>query len=373
MPQFFALCRFYLPLIVLIAALHIVPVQAQNWFPLTVIADGKTKQYQPLPKATKQWRLCALLPHGKDHYWWGVAWGLSEEAARQGVMLGIYEAGGYENAEKQRAQLALCRQKKADAFIIAAISANGLDAEISQLKAQGIPVIDLINGIDSADVSSHSVVSFADMSAAAAGYLLARQPQQQMRLAWFPGPEGAAWVRDAETGLNQVLANKNVTLLHAGYGPTDAFSQAGLARAFFAKEQVDGVLANAVAAKVVAQYLFKEQAFMAKKAGQAKASAVPVVAYYANPAVIDMLQTGQISAAVTDSPVIQARIAIDLAVRLLQKEQVPKHIGPKIEVLDATTLGQYPLNRLLPPDEQWIIRRELLDLPSAPPKVQSQP
>ncbi len=168
------------------------------------------------------------------------------------------------------------------------------------------------------------------------------------------------------------MANKKVTLLHAGYGPTDAFSQAGLARAFFAKEQVDGVLANAVSAKVVAQFLFKEQAFMAKKAGQAKPTAVPVVAYYANPAVIDMLQTGQISAAVTDSPVIQARIAIDLAVRLLQKEPVPKHIGPKIEVLDATTLAQYPLNRLLPPDEQWIIRRDLLDLPSEPSKVQSE-
>lgn len=365
MLRFFSVFHFYLPCIYLASVLYPVPVLAQNWFPVTVIADGKTEQYQPLPKATKQWRLCALLPHGKDHYWWGVAWGLSEEAARQGVMLGIYEAGGYENADKQRAQLQLCRQKKADAFIIAAISANGLATEIRQLKALGIPVIDLINGIDSADVSSHSVVSFADMSAAAAAYLLARKPQQRTRLAWFPGPEGAAWVRDAETGLNQALAKKPVTLLHAGYGPPDAFSQAGLARAFFAKEQqIDGVLANAVAAKVVAQFLFKEQAALANKTQQAKTPAIPVVAYYANPAVIDMLQTGQISAAVTDSPVIQARIAVDLAIRLLQKEQVPKHIGPRIEVLDALTLAQYPLNRLLPPDEQWIIRRELLDLPA---------
>jgi protein TorT len=365
MLRFLFVSRFYLWLIYLACAWQIAPVQAQNWFPVTVIADGKTQQYQPLLKAKKQWRLCALLPHGKDHYWWGVAWGLSEEAARQGVMLGIYEAGGYENADKQRAQLQLCRQKKADAFIIAAISANGFATEIRQLKEQGIPVIDLINGIDSPDVSSHSVVSFADMSAAAAGYMLARKPQQQLRLAWFPGPEGAAWVRDAETGLNQMLAKKTVSLLHAGYGPPDAFSQAGLARAFFAKEQqVDGVIANAVAAKVVAQFLFKEQAAMANKTPQAKAPAVPVVAYYANPAVIEMLQTGQISAAVTDSPVIQARIAIDLAIRLLQKEQVAKHIGPKIEVLDSATLAQYPLNRLLPPDEQWIIRRELLDLPA---------
>lgn len=71
-------------------------------------------------------------------------------------MLGIYEAGGYENAAKQVEQFRLCAQKKADAYMIAAISANGLDAQIRELSARGIPVIDLINGIDSAGVSSHS-------------------------------------------------------------------------------------------------------------------------------------------------------------------------------------------------------------------------
>ena len=59
-----------------------------------VLADGVSQQYQPLSQAAKPWRVCALLPHGKDRYWWGVAWGLDEEAARQGVRLGIYEAGG---------------------------------------------------------------------------------------------------------------------------------------------------------------------------------------------------------------------------------------------------------------------------------------
>lgn len=43
----------------------------QDWFPVDVQADGKKLQYQPLQKVTQVWRLCALLPHGKDHYWWG--------------------------------------------------------------------------------------------------------------------------------------------------------------------------------------------------------------------------------------------------------------------------------------------------------------
>lgn len=353
-------------IVTLFLLLLICPALAAHWFPVPVIADGQKQQYTPLPKAQRQWRLCALLPHGKDHYWWGVAWGLSEEAARQGVMLGIYEAGGYENAAKQVEQFRLCAQKKADAYMIAAISANGLDAQIRELSARGIPVIDLINGIDSAGVSSHSSLSFAGMSVAAARYILKLHGNKPLKLAWFPGPEGAAWVRDAETGLTKALQGSQTQVLHAGYGPTDAFSQAGLARNFFAKNpDVDVVLANAVAAKVVSQ-LLHQQLLHKEQAGKSQGVAKPlpkIVAYYANPAVIELLQQGQIAAAVTDSPVLQARIAVDLAIRLLQKERVPAYVAPQIEVLQADNLASYPMDRLLPPDEQWIIRRELLDLP----------
>lgn len=324
-----------------------------NWFPVLVQADGVAQQYQPLPKANKIWRICALLPHGKDHYWWGVAWGLSEEASRLGVMLGIYEAGGYDQPDKQRAQLQQCRQKKADAYIIAAISADGLSQDIQQLAQAGIPVIDLINGIDGEFVTSHSVVSFAEMAATALRYIL-QQAGKPILLGWFPGPKGAAWVRDADAGVQSLISQGNITLLHAGYGPTDGFSQAGLTRQFYQNYQhVDYVLANAVAAKTVAQYQLSRSV-----------SQSPIVAYYANPGLIEMLQMQQIAAAATDSPVLQARIAVDLAVRSLQGEKVPKRVSPQIEILTPANLADFDLTRLLPPDEQWIIRRELLDKPA---------
>lgn len=326
---------------------------ASDWFPVTVHADGKVMQYQPLVKANSQWRICALLPHGKDHYWWGVAWGLSEEANRQGVMLGIYEAGGYDQPDKQRQQLNQCREKKADAYIIAAIAANGLRQELQQLAEAGIPVIDLINGIDSEHVTSHSVVSFRDMATTALHFIL-QQTAKPIRLGWFPGPQGAAWVRDAELGVQSLIQNGNITLLHGGYGPPDAFHQASLTRLFYQQHGVaDYVLANAVAAKAIAQFQLRNPA-----------SQSPIVAYYANPAVIEMLQTQQLAAAVTDSPVLQARIAVDLAVRSLQGEHVPLRVSPQIEVLTPATLADFELNRLLPPDEQWIIRRELLEIPT---------
>jgi len=324
-----------------------------SWFPVMVQSDGVAQPYQPLASANKIWRICALLPHGKDHYWWGVAWGLSEEASRLGVILGIYEAGGYDQPDKQRAQLQQCRQKKADAYIIAAISADGLRQELQQLAQDRVPVIDLINGIDGDYVTSHSVVSFTDMAATALSFIL-QQAAKPIRLGWFPGPKGAAWVRDADLGVQSLIQNGNITLLNAGYGPPDAFHQAGLTRQFYQDHRAaDYVLANAVAAKTVVQYQLRNPV-----------SQSPIVAYYANPAVIEMLQMQQLIAAVTDSPVLQARIAVDLAVRSLQGEQLPKRVSPQIEVLTPATLVDFDLSRLLPPDEQWIIRRELLDLPA---------
>ena len=70
---------------------------------MPVFADGKARDYVPLAHASRPWRICTLLPHGIDRYWWGVAWGLDEEARRQGVQLGIYEAGGYQFPAMQRA------------------------------------------------------------------------------------------------------------------------------------------------------------------------------------------------------------------------------------------------------------------------------
>jgi protein TorT len=323
--------------------------KAQAIWPAKVIADGQPQDYQPVEKAAKQWRICALLPHGKDHYWWGVAWGLSEQAAASGVELGIYEAGGYEFGWKQQQQLQQCRQKQADAYIIAAIHATGLNAEIKTLKAEGKPVIDLINGIDSPDVTAHSAVSFADMARLSLQFIR-QQNAQPGRIGWLPGPRGAGWVQDAEQAVNQLQQRYQLQWFHGGYGPPDAFHQTSLARELIEQQpQLDWVLANAVAIRALAQLQVRT-----------KGPVPQLVAYYSNPDVVELLREGRIAAAATDSPVLQARIAVDLAIRLLQQQQVPAQVGPSIQILTPDNLSQYNLQQLLPPDEQWIIRRELL-------------
>jgi len=320
----------------------------QNWFPVQVQADGQTLQYQPLHKVTKVWRLCALLPHGKDHYWWGVSWGLAEEAKRQGVQLGIYEAGGYENLPRQRQQLQDCVANKADALIIGAISSEGLNDLILQLERSGIAVIDLINGIKSPAVTARSSVSFADMATASVQYLRTRNQQEITTLAWFPGPVQAAWVQDAERGLQKELQDSQIKLVHGGYGATDDFSQATLVRQLFEHNQPNYILANAVAA-VVSQHFITAEGLKNTE----------VMAYYANPQVVRLIQSGQLIAAATDSPVIQARISIDLALRILEQQPYARQVSPQIRILDQQNIQQLPLQHIIAPKQQWMIRQHL--------------
>ncbi|MBU1619252.1 MAG: TMAO reductase system periplasmic protein TorT [Gammaproteobacteria bacterium] len=339
---------FFLISLVLCSALSTSLSAEQHWFPVEVQADGLALEYQPLEKTSKAWRLCALLPHGKDHYWWGVSWGLAEEAKRQGVQLGIYEAGGYENLPRQRQQLLDCVSNKADALIISAISSEGLNDLILQLKEAGIPVIDLINGINSDAISARSSVSFADMASQSMLYLLQHSQQRTIDLAWFPGPAQAAWVQDAERGLKQRVQGSEVTLLHGGYGATDNFSQATLVRQLFSRDQPHYVLANAVAAAVAQNFLSAE-----------RLTKIAVMAYYANPEVIRLIQEGQLLAAATDSPVIQARISIDLALRILEKQAYARQVSPQIRILDQHNIKLLSLQQIIAPKQQWMIRQPL--------------
>ena len=60
---------------------------------------------------------------------------------------------------------------------------------------------------------------------------------------------------------------------------------------------------------------------------------------------------GFILASPADSMVIQGRIAIDQAVRALEKKDFIKHVGPKIFVVDPENVNDVPQTNILPPDD----------------------
>ncbi|MRW84168.1 TMAO reductase system periplasmic protein TorT [Pseudoduganella sp. FT26W] len=323
---------------------------AAPWYPAQTVADGRHVAYRPLPRVHKSWRICALFPHVRDRYWWGVSWGLVDEARRQGVKLGLYQAGGYDNLAVQQEQFQACLRKGADAILLASLSADGMNDAIAQAAARGVPVIDLITGVSSDKVSARSLVRFDDMARAATRYLLSYSRRQQVSIAWLPGPRDAGWVRGAEAGMYQAIRHKSVTLQHGGYGPPELTTQMGLVRAILRADAryPDYFLGNSVAIEAAANYMHHYPQVASR-----------AISFYATEPVLRLIAEGKVLAAVSDSPVLQARIGLDLALRILEKQPHAYSVSPKIEVIDAGNVAAYDLSRVYSPEYVRITQQAL--------------
>jgi protein TorT len=328
------------------------PVSAAEWFPYKAEQvtppfdpNGKVSsvEYTPLEKASKPWKICVSFPHMKDAYWLGVDYGVVEEAKRLGVSMNLVEAGGYTELNKQISQIEDCVANGAQAVVIGAISADGLNNLVKQLHDKKIPVIDVINGINSPDISAKSLVSFYTMGHTTGEYLAEKHPagSPPVKVGWFPGPAGAGWVEAANKGFVDAVKGTAVQVLPPKYGDTGKEVQLKL---------VEDVLQANPDMKYIAGTAVTAEASIGLLRERGLIDKIGLLAFYMTPGVYDGIARGFITAAPADSMVIQGRIAIDQATRLLEGKDLIKHVGPKIFVVDKSNLKTVPHDNILPPD-----------------------
>ena len=342
-----------LMLATVVSAAALSQASAEDWYPYDAAkveppfaADGKSVDvsYVPLEKASKPWNICVSFPHMKDAYWLGVDYGVAEEAARLGVKMNLVEAGGYTELNKQISQIEDCVASGAEAVVIGAISYDGLNNLVAEIRKKNIPVIDVINGISSPEVSAKSLVSFYTMGQAAGEYLAKKHPagSEEVVVGWFPGPAGAGWVEAANKGFLEAVKGSAVKVLEPKYGDTGKEVQLKLVEdELQANPTIRYVAGTAVTAEA-AQGLIRERGLEGK---------VELLAFYMTPGVYEGIKRGFILAAPADSMVIQGRIAIDQAVRILEGKDYIKHVGPKIFVVDPANVNSVPQMNILPPDD----------------------
>lgn len=333
------------------AALPATAFAEEAWFPYAAeevspafSADGTVNAvtYDALASAEKAWNICVSFPHMKDAYWLGVDYGIVDEAERLGVNLNLVEAGGYTELAKQISQIEDCVSGGADAVIVGAISYDGLNNVIGEVAAKGIPVIDVINGVSSEDISAKSLVSFKVMGYETGAYLAAKHPAgtEPVQVGWFPGPAGAGWVEAAHAGFMEAVKGSAVEVLEPRFGDTGKETQLKLVEDVLQANPDVRYLAGTAVTAEAAQGLIRERGLQGK---------VDLLAFYMTPGVYTGIQRGFILAAPADSMVVQGRIAIDQAVRILEGKDYIKHVGPKIFVVDPENIGDVARTNILPP------------------------
>ncbi|MEM1286348.1 MAG: TMAO reductase system periplasmic protein TorT [Pseudomonadota bacterium] len=324
-----------------------------SWFPYAAqevtpafSSDGEVNEisYEALDSASEAWNVCVSFPHMKDAYWLGVNYGVVDEARRLGINLNVVEAGGYTELATQISQIEDCVTAGAQAVAIGAISADGLNNVIAELAGQDVPVIDLVNGVSSTDITAKSLVSFYTMGAETGRYLAARHPagSDPVQVGWFPGPAGAGWVEAAHSGFMEAVEGSAVEVLEPRFGDTGREVQLSLVEDVIQSNPDVRYLAGTAVTAEAAQGLIRERGLVGD---------VELLSFYMTPGVYTGIERGFILAAPADSMVIQGRIAIDQAVRALQGDDLVEHVGPQIFVVDPENINDVPRANILPPED----------------------
>jgi periplasmic protein TorT len=299
--------------------------------------------YAPLDRAKKKWLLSVFFPHMKDSYWLAVNFGIADEVKRKGAQMRLYQAGGYDNLQVQIDQIKATAATDPDGIIIGAISYDGLNSLVAELHAKGIPIIDVINGMSTELISARSLVSFEEMGYHAGKYIARRHPggSPAVKVAWFPGPQDAGWVKAGDKGFRRALVGSAVEISSVRYGDTGKNTQTTLLEEVLdANSDIEYVAGTAVTAVAAVRTL----------RGRGLTDRIKVMAYYFTPEVYRGIKRGHILGAPTDSPVIQGRIAVDQLVRIIEHRPFMKQVGPRIQVIDSGNINTFDRTTSLAPD-----------------------
>lgn len=300
--------------------------------------------WTPIPKdkISKSWNICVLMPHLKDSYWLAVDYGVTSEAQRNRVRMQVYEAGGYGNLSTQLNQIDNCIAQKVDAIILGAVSSDGVAGMVQKAAAAKIPVIDVSNGINSPLVAAHALVSWYQAANALGKHVVASSKGQKVVVGWFPGPQGAGFSDEAVRGLGDAFKSAdNVKMAVTRRGDTGLNVQLDfIQNALQTYPDINYLLGVDIAA---------EAATVAVRNAQLTGK-VQIGAFVIIPPVYEAIVRGTASAAVTDFTVMQGRMAVDMAIRTLERYSLPsRQSGPKLVVVTKDNIKSIPYEQMFAP------------------------
>lgn len=316
-----------------------------GWFPMKIFNSSTgtptPAEYTPLAKAAKPYNICVLFPHMKDSFWVAVAYGIVKQAETMNVNMNLYEAGGYENLPKQLSQFDDCMASGADAIVVGAISGAGLMKKFEEAKAKGLPVVGVTNPLPPNALPAANYIDFVAMGAVTGEGLLAQtKPNEKLNIVTFPGPAGSGWAESFNEGFKKAVAkNPNAKILGEKFGDSGVAVQLQLIQdALQAYPTMNVIWGSAPTAEAAIGAV-----------AEAGRSDIKIISSYENQAMLEALNRGDILAFATQYPVGEGAIAIDQAVRLIEKKPVTALVQPVAAVIDKSTLAKVQMDLVLAP------------------------
>jgi periplasmic protein TorT len=290
------------------------------------------------PAKGRSYRIGVLFPNREqnDIYWKAVRLGVQQEAAAAHVSVEIVSSDDYTRVDQHQKQFEALARSGVDAIVLGAIHYRAMDTLVQRATAgdfgKKIPVIAVVNDIYAPAITAKVLVSFFDMGRIAGRVVedAARQSKNSdLTIAFFPGPINSGWAPDSLRGFLSVIRDYpgELHIISPKWGTPDQQTQSNLVESVVEKNQsLDYIVGNAVAAAAAVRILN----------ASGRDNDVHVVSTYYSESVDPLIRAGKIEAAPWDHSDALGRIAIGMAVRVLNGERpgidLPFRVGPTIDV-----------------------------------------
>ncbi|MEJ6785577.1 TMAO reductase system periplasmic protein TorT [Aminobacter sp. Piv2-1] len=321
---------------------------AKPWWPNSAdkIVGDKVETYDYTPRLvppSRKWNICVLLPHLKDTWWVGIAYGAMTEAKRQGVKASLFQAGGYTELNKQLSQFDDCITSGANAILISAISEGALKPKIEQARAKGVKVVAVGNPISGVELDA-AVFGDYNVDAGVAGRALVEylkaHGKDKARVINFAGVAGAGWAEQAVRGWAEAFKGTGVEVVELKYGETGKAEQLKLVEDVAQTyDDIDAYVGVPVMAEVAPDVL--------DQVGQK--DKVVIAAFYLTEGAMQGVKNGDVLGFASNPMTVESAVAMDLAIRVLEGETVPARLRMPPVWIDKTFIENNDMTKFSPP------------------------
>jgi protein TorT len=276
-----------------------------------VVGDDRL---DPAPDVGGEIFLGVSFPHFRDPYWIAEAWGVQERAEELGIRVEITNAGGYGQTPEQIRQIESFLTQDADALIVGAVDATGVAPTVNQAWSSGVPVI-YANALAESDVQAGVYTNDCAVGELQAEYIAEQNPSA--RIVLFTGPPGVSWPALRSDCFKERIAE----LAPEAEILTEKFHEMDRAVVLETMEEV-------LQAFPEVDYVYNNTDLQAKGVVDALRAAgfspgdVGVTTLTLGREAFDLMEEGWIEMALAERPVLQGALAVDMALRVLQGEEV---------------------------------------------------
>ena len=297
-----------------------------------ISSDQLDARFGPLPKPSRELHFAYVTKTLINQFWQDAAAGAKSEASRYGIALDVQAVKDEQSLVEQLNLAQTVASQKPDALLLSPESDSNLEPVIQAAKAANVPTI-IIDDARTAGASSYIGTNQKEIGADAANYFHSVYPGGGS-IAQVEGAAGSPNARLRIEGFRSGLAAySNLHLVSSQPGNWDRLTAMNAAANIMQQHpDLAGIYAN--------------NDGMALGVYQAVANAdlqskVKVVGTDGIPEAKRSIAASEMSATVAEFPIVEGRLGVDVALRLLACQAIPPWVVSPHVVITRANVAKY--------------------------------